>query len=166
MVKERGVADREAGISMRSWGWVAYKKRDAVVCPQCKYVIWPAGYRGTFDFPVVGVPRLGRIVFIHVEVKAGDTNFPFIEFSEEQREWALNHPDEQKFIWLCLGRSLRDEKKPRKTYLFPLELFYDIERKLLPSRKSIPYGYEPLSPYELTWRGHGMWELYDGFLNE
>lgn len=164
MVKERGVADREAGISMRHWGWIAYKKRDAVICPRCKTMIWPEGHRGTFDFPVVGIPRYNHIAFIHVEVKAGHTNFPFEKFNDDQRQWALEHPDEPKFIWLCIGRSLRNNKKPRKTYLIPLEVFYEIEASLTGSRKSIPYGYEPLSPYELTWIGHGLWELYDGFL--
>jgi len=164
MVKERGVVDKEAGVSMRSWGWSAYKKRDAIYCPRCHALVLPSGEAGTFDFPKVGVVSmgLGKVIYIDVEVKAGNTAFAFSEFDEEKRIWAETTKERQKFIWLCIGRSLRDDKKPRRTYLIPLELFYTLESGL--DRLSIPYGCETLAPYELEWCGNSVWKLYDGLL--
>lgn len=164
MVKERGKVDREAGISMRNWGWSAYKKRDAIHCPRCGYLVIPAGEPGTFDFPNVGVPflELNRVVYIDVEVKAGNTSFAFKNFEKDQRDWAEKYEDRPKYIWLCIGRSLREKKKPRKTYLIPLKVFYEIEKNI--GRLSVPYNYKLLYPYELTWVGDGVWELYDGFM--
>jgi len=168
MVKERGVADMEAGLSMRSWGWTAYKKRDAVICPRCGNMIWPAGYRGTFDFPNVGIQTFNidtwkpETVFIDVEVKAGDTSVAFNEFDIEKRTWAEDNKERPKYLWICIGRSLRDKKKPRKTYLLPLSVFYDIEKKS--TRKSIPYACDDLAIYELEWLGKKLWALYDGFI--
>ena len=164
MVKERGVADKEAGISMRDWGWSAYKKRDAIYCPRCHALILPSGEAGTFDFPKVGVVSmsLGKVIYIDVEVKAGNTSFAFSKFDEDKRIWAESTKEREKFIWICIGRSLRDKKKPRRTYLIPLKLFYDLESGL--DRESIPYGCKALSPYELEWCGSDVWKLYDGFL--
>jgi hypothetical protein len=167
MVKERGVVDREAGISMRSWGWFAYKKRDAVVCPRCGHIILPSGPSGTFDFPNVGIVvasmRGGyEVHFIDVEVKAGDTSVAFNDFDIEKRIWAESTKERPKYLWICIGRGLRNKKKPRKTYLLPLALFYELERNL--ERKSIPYGHAALDPYELEWKGKGIWELYGDFM--
>lgn len=160
MAKERGMADTEAGISMRSWGWMAYKKRDAVVCPKCGCIVLPGAAPGTFDFPNVGIPECGES--IDVEVKAGDASFPFSDLRENQREWAgkPENADRAKFIWLCLGRGRpTSSKEPRITYFFPLELFVELENKL--DRKSIPYDLEELRPYRLFWRGGKKWGLPD-----
>jgi len=164
MVKERGFVDAEAGVSMRSWGWSAYKKRDAIYCPRCHALVLPSGDAGTFDFPEAGVVsmNLGKVIYIDVEVKYGDTAFAFSKFDEEKRVWVNTTKERPKFLWLCIGRSLRDKKKPRRTYLIPLELFYVLESEL--DRLSIPYGCETLAPYELEWCGDGVWKLYDGFL--
>ena len=162
MVKERGVVDREAGLSMRAWGWFAYKKRDAIVCPRCRHIILPSGPAGTFDFPNVGIPLFDSrdIVFIDVEVKAGDTSIAFSDFDDDKRAWAISTKERPKYVWLCIGRGLRDKKKPRKTYLLPLSVFYEIEEKSI--RKSVPYGDKGLAPYELEWLGKGLWKPYDG----
>jgi len=170
MVKERGVTDREAGLSMRSWGWFAYKKRDAIICPRCRHMILPSGPAGTFDFPNVGISIFNidtfspETVFIDVEVKAGDTSVAFSDFDIEKRTWAEIKKERPKYMWICIGRGLRDKKKPRKTYLLPLSVFYEIEKTS--TRKSIPYGHEDLAPYELEWLGKGLWKLYDSFMGE
>ena len=168
MVKERGVTDKEAGLSMRSWGWTAYKKRDAVICPKCGHIVLPSGPAGTFDFPNVGIQVFNvdswkaETIFIDVEVKAGTTSFAFSEFDADKRAWAISTQERPKYIWLCMGRNLRDKKKPRKTYLIPLHIFYKLEKEFV--RKSLPYKCDDITPYELEWLGNSLWKLYDGFI--
>jgi len=152
------MADAEAGISMRSWGWLARKKTDAIICPQCKYVVVPGGKPGTFDFPEVQIQLSpGVVIVMSVEVKAGVTSFQFSELREEQREWATNISN-YKMIWLCLGKGRANSAvDPRITYFFPYELFLELEETL--ERKSIPYGLFQLEEYKLTWSGKKCWDL-------
>lgn len=164
-MKERGKVDAEAGKSMRAWEWIAVKTRDAVVCPKCKHLLFPGSKAGTFDFKVAkpdwenkAVSRLG------VEVKYGESRFPFSLFDQEKRFWAEQIAEEQPdiglWIWLGMGRSIKDKKYPRTTYLFPLNVFYKIEvYQLSQGRKSIPYNCLDLAPYELDWQGKGFWAL-------
>jgi hypothetical protein len=162
MAKERGQADREAGKSMRHWGWPCFKSRDAMVCPKCHTKIYPAGKKGTPDFPAVFIPLWDKqeIFLIGVEVKAGASSWPLNKLASEQRDWASEHPDRPLYIWLCLGDRIGSTKRPRRTWLFPFELFQEIESELLGrGRKSIPYDYERLGEWELEWTGKGLWEL-------
>jgi len=145
---------------MRSWGWFAYKTRDALYCPYCRKLVLPGAESGTFDFKKVGVPAWDRreTIFIDVECKAGNTSFPFNNFREDQHQWAANNQERPKWVWLCLGKnSVKAKKKPRRTYLFPYELLLSLEREL--ERKSIPYACLTLDSWELEWRGNRTWRV-------
>ena len=157
MARERGVADHECGVSMRSWGWLAEKKTDAVVCPRCGEIVIPAGPSGTFDFPEVQVPQDGQVALIAVEAKADDTSFNFAKLREDQRAW-IEGRDRPGYIWLCLGRgAVNAQREPRITYFFPYEVFLELERAF--ERKSIPYECSELAAYRLTWAGHHTWQM-------
>jgi hypothetical protein len=160
MARERGMADIEAGVSMRSWNWMAYKKRDAVKCPSCHTVVIPGAVSGTFDFPNVGIPiwKERGIKFIDVEVKAGKTSLAFSELRPNQREWADENPENAKWIWLCIGKgNVNAKKQPRKTWFFPYRVFLELEEIL--ERESIPYDCPQLKRYELEWVGKKSWRL-------
>ena len=159
MARERGQADDEAGISMRSFGWMAYKKRDATHCPHCGGLVLPGATPGTWDFPQVGVPIWAerRCEFIDVEVKAGITSFPFMAVSDKQRLWAAESPERPKWLWLNMGTAIGRKRYPRITMLFPYELFLAIE--LSSDRQSIPYGLPTLEPYKLHWEGKRHWSV-------
>lgn len=159
MARERGQVDREAGISMRSWGWRAYKHRDALFCPYCKHVILPAGESGTWDYPEVWVPdwESDTVKFIDVEVKAGTTSLAFSELRVNQRDWASNNQEREKWLWIGIGQAINSKKNPRKTWLVPLEVFYDLECAL--DRLSLPYKCEALDRYELRWIGDSTWTI-------
>ena len=162
MARERGQASGEAGGSMRHWMWAAEKSRDAMVCPFCHKKIWPAGKKGTPDFPKVQIPcwDLQKMVDIAVEVKAGDSSLAFDRVSVDQRLWAEENPEFPMFIWLCLGDRINSPRRPRRTWLLPFELFLEFESDLLElGRKSIPYDYGGLDGWELEWAGKGIWEL-------
>ncbi len=160
MVKERGVADREAGQSLRSLGFYAYKSRDALRCPNCGKLIFPQSEEGAFDFQDVYVPPKGVVPRrIDVEVKAGTTSVGFYELRDNQREWAEKHKDREKWLWIGIGKHINDHKYPRKTWLIPLDLFYEMEQTL--GRDSVPFECELLDAYELDWAGNGIWLLPD-----
>ena len=145
---------------MRSWGWLAYKTRDALYCPYCHRLVLPGAEAGTFDFKRVGIAAWKReeIIEIDVECKAGNTSFPFENFREDQRLWASNNPERPKWVWLCLGKNpVNAKKKPRRTYLFPYETLLLLEQEL--GRKSIPYACPALDRWELTWEGNRTWEV-------
>lgn len=160
MAHERGMVDTEAGISMRAWGWMAYKHGDATRCPKCGTVVIPGGPPGVFDFPEIGVWNNGKLVFIDVEVKAGDTSVAFADLRQDQRKWAEEHQEREKFLWICIGKCRPNSVvNPRKTYFFPLDLFYELEKNM--ERKSIPYNCTSLIPYELRWEGSRTWSIPD-----
>lgn len=158
MARERGMADKECGVSMREWGWFAYKKRDGTMCHKCRAFIIPGAPSGTWDFPNVGVPAWGRreTVFIDVEVKAGHTSWAFDDLRDNQRKWADSVPERPKWIWICIGKNaVNAVEHPRKTWMFPYEKLLEWENKL--ERKSLPYDFEELESYELEWLGDDVW---------
>lgn len=163
MAKERGVADKECGISLRAWGWSGYKKRDAVICHKCGTTILPGGVSGTWDFPLFLVPlwKYETTIRVAVECKAGDTSIAFSALSAQQREWALSQDDRQKFLWLCMGKgAVNAVEKPRLSWLLPYEDFLYIERTLTAQgRKSVPYGSSLLEPFVLLWGGDQTWHM-------
>lgn len=174
MAHERGQADVEAGRSMRSWGWLAYKKRDATRCPHCGGKVLPVGVPGTWDFPNVGIPiwHARKTVFIDVEVKAANTALPFSKLRENQRTWAAETPERPKWLWIGLGKNAVNAiDSPRKSYLVPYsydtllglaiyDTFLGIEALLEKTgRKSLPYDYWALRIFELEWRGDKTWTL-------
>jgi hypothetical protein len=159
MARERGQVDSEAGMSMRHWGWRAYKSRDATFCPYCKRIIFPAGASGTWDYPEVWVPQWesSSIRFIDVEVKAANTSMAFADLRENQREWASGESDREKWLWIGIGKAVNSKKYTRKTWFMPLEAFYELECSL--GRASIPYNCESLDKYELQWAGDHIWTM-------
>jgi len=147
---------------MRSWSWFAYKKRDATYCPHCRGLVLPGAAPGTFDFPKVGVTLWDKreVVFIDVEVKAASTSFPFKDFSASQRNWLRDNPDNPKFLWLCMGNSIRSKTRPRKTWMMPLIMFLQWEQELkVEGRLSLPYNHLGLNEYELEWAGKRTWTV-------
>lgn len=156
------MADTECGASMRSWGWFAYKKRDATYCPHCHNLVLPGAAPGTWDFPKVGIPVWSKrkTVFIDVEVKAGNTNVPLNDLRENQREWAESTPERDKWLWYCIGKKRANSKEhPRRTWLFPYNVFLEWEQALHGKRKSLPYCYKPMMIYVLEWAGDGIWTV-------
>jgi len=152
------MADTECGKSMRHWSWSAYKKRDALYCPNCHKIVLPAGKPGTWDFPKVGVPAwdLRQFLYIDVEVKAGNTSFSFDKLRKNQRDWAKETPERPKWIWLCMGKNAVNAKEhPRKTWVFPYERFLYWEETL--NRKSLPYDFSELDLWQLEWIGDKIW---------
>jgi len=158
MARERGQADKEAGTSMRKLGFNAVKSRDALRCMHCGKLMFPQSKAGVFDFPNVYIP-LDRadVRYVDVEVKAGSSSFAFSEFSDDQRAWADEDNEHEKWLWICIGKAIRSKKHPRKTWLIPLQVFYDLEVSI--GRKSIPYECHSLDMYELTWLGGGVWDI-------
>ena len=162
MAHERGQADLEAGRSMRSWGWLAYKKRDATRCPRCGEKVLPGAASGTWDFPNVGIPLWDarKTIFIDVEVKAANTSLPFSELQENQHLWAAENPERSKWLWIGLGKNAVNALvEPRKTYFLPYETFLFLESALSDARKSLPYDLVDLQKYELVWEGNKIWGL-------
>jgi len=163
MAKERGQADVEAGKSLRHLGFFARKHTDAMICPNCHKMIYPSGNPGTFDFPGVYVPPMRgnpKPRTMDIEVKAGNTSLAFSSLRDDQRAWAESTPENEKYLWICVGTSIRDKKYPRKTWLMPLDVFYHIEKTL--DRKSIPYNCTGLAGFELEWLGGGLWDIPAG----
>lgn len=162
MAHERGQADTEAGRSMRFWGWPTRKKQDALRCPNCKRIITPAGKPGTWDFPAtqVVVWELRQLIEIAVEVKATTTALPFSDLRSNQREWAESKPELPKWLWICLGKTIRDGRYPRKTWFLPLEVFLEQEQHYLSNgRKSLPYDCPALDKWALKWLGNKLWDV-------
>jgi hypothetical protein len=158
LVKERGVTDSEAGKSLRRMGFYAIKTRDALRCPNCGKLLFPQGEEGAFDFHDVYIPPAGCAPRrIDVEVKAGETSIGFGELRANQREWADENNDREKWLWLGIGRHIGDPKYPRKTWFIPLGLFYELEHSL--GRESIPFECKQLDDYELEWTGKGIWNI-------
>jgi hypothetical protein len=157
------MADAECGRSLRHWGFLSYKKRDATYCPRCKFLVLPGARPGTWDFPEARVPIWSdrETILIDIEVKAGDTALAFSDLRENQREWAESTEERPKWIWLCLGKNAVNAKEhPRKTWLFPYEQFLLWEEQL--DRKSLPYDHEVLKEWELEWAGNKIWTVPDG----
>lgn len=163
-MQERGVISAEASRTFREQGWFVKVTRDAVRCPRCGTMIYPDAASGCFDIRL-GVPVWDSrdIAWYAVEVKYAKTAYPFSNFDEKKRAWAVEHDgDYAMWLWLGMGEAINNKRYPRVTYLFPLELFYQLERTL--DRKSIPYGCPELDRYKLTWLGRGRWELHQDFL--
>jgi hypothetical protein len=154
------MADAECGKSMRDWGWFAYKKGDAMYCPHCGKLVLPGAASGTWDFPKVGVPAWSKreSIFIDVEVKAGNTSIPFGDLRDNQRQWAEDNPEREKWLWFCIGKNrVNSTHHARRTWLFPYNVFLEWEQQL--ERKSLPYCYEPMMVYVLEWVGDGIWTV-------
>lgn len=166
-MKEKGGAELECGKSLRYWGWQADPVRDAVICPNCGYIIYPDAKPGTFDFEAwVPLWDQKKVRHIYVEVKAGDTRIDFIQLRDSQLKWAKEAPglhDERidLWFWLCIGRGIGYKKYPRESFLIPYEMWHQVQREL--DRKSIPHGYEALEKWKLEWVicGDGLWLLPD-----
>ena len=147
---------------MRSWGWLAYKKRDAIRCPHCGKVVLPGAASGTWDFPKVGIPiwHTRKVVSIDVEVKADNTALLFSELRVNQRDWAAENPERPKWLWIGLGKNAVNAlSEPRKTYFLPYDIFLLLETTLADTRKSLPYDLTDLRKYELVWEGNKIWGL-------
>jgi len=166
MARERKQAAIEAGKSMRAWGWLAYAVRDATICPNCGEMLFPGAASGTWDFKMVGVPMWDRreIIYVDVEVKAGNTSIPFSALREDQRLWATEKGHRPKWLWLCIGKNaVNAREKPRKTYFIHYPFFQGLEAvQTKRNRKSIPYDYVWLRGWELKWAGNGLWEMPEG----
>jgi len=163
-VNERDTIASEASRSFRKHNWSVNVTRDAVRCPRCGTIIYPDAAAGCFDIRI-GVPVWNQenTAWYAVEVKYGKTAYSFSDFDDKKRKWAESHTgDYSMWIWLGMGVSIRDEKYPRATYLFPLDLFYRLETTL--ERKSIPYDCPELDKYKLQWLGGGTWAIHDLFL--
>ena len=162
-MNERGVVAPEASRSFRKHNWAVNVTRDVVRCPRCGTIIYPDAAAGCFDMRI-GIPMwdVRETAWFAVEVKYGKTAYPFSDFDEKKRKWAEAHiGDYAMWIWLGMGVAINNKKYPRVTYLFPLELFYQLENGI--GRKSIPYGCPELDEYKLEWSGGGTWKIHDLF---
>lgn len=162
MAHEKGQAEPECGISLRSWGWFGRKKTDAMRCTKCGSVVKPGGVSGTWDYPQVYVPLWSehRAIYLDIEVKASGTSLAFSRLEPDQRQWAKDNSERPKWLWVCIGKgAVNASEKPRRTYFLPYVVFLAIERELSPKRKSIPYGHPVLDKWELKWEGHKTWSI-------
>ena len=166
-MKEKNGVERECGRSLRHWGWQAEPVRDSLRCPNCGQMIYPSAEPGTFDFEA-WVPRWDdrELRHIYVEVKSGETRLAFNRLLDSQVTWAekVRAGEEERvdlWLWLCLGRGIGYRDYPRRSYLAPYALWWEMKRHL--DRKSIPHGCEMLDIYELEWVvcGEGLWLLPD-----
>jgi len=155
----------EATRSMKEWGWVARSVRDALRCHNCGTLIYPSKRSGCYDINVyVPIWLERRHEHIMVEVKHGETSFPFNEFRESQREFTQEWFDgelediDELWLWLSIGKAITDKDYPRKTLLVPIYDWLKLERRIIRERKSFPYDYD-MGAYELEWEGHGYWSV-------
>lgn len=163
-MKERGVISVEASSTFRSYGWITNVTRDATRCPRCGNILYPDAAPGCFDIRV-GTPIWERkaIAWFAVEVKYAKTAYSFSDFDDKKRDWGIAHAQSYAlWLWLGMGKSIRDKKYPRITYLLPITVFYQLETNA--TRKSIPYGLPELEQYKLKWNGGGLWVVHDLFL--
>lgn len=166
-MKEKGGVEGECSKSIRHWGWQGDPVRDAVVCYKCGALIYPDSEPGTFDFEAwVPLWEQKKVRHIYIEVKSGRTRLAFGRLSESQSAWAasVDESNDERvdlWMWVCIGEGIGYKKYPRHTYLFPYEMWHQMQKDL--DRKSIPHGYEPLEPYRLEWvvGGGGVWLLPD-----
>ncbi len=158
-MRERGIVDTECGASFRAAGYIATKTRDSAICPKCYHRLWPDSVPGAFDFRVAMPDWDTRILrWLAVECKYGETALSFASMDDKKRLWAQENSDEyEMWVWMCLGTSIRARRKPRMTWLFPFQLFLELEERL--DRKSIPYAHPELEQYRLQWAGGGKWRL-------
>jgi len=169
----RKLSEADLGSLIRDLGGDWHKFRDRQYCPMCHNLI----------YKMDNVPFDGEAVIngfsIPIEVKSGQTAFPFGDIKEHQREglleWQRKH---HRPAWLCLQMGIQPAGRgelQRRMWLVPMNIWLNVEELLQEADfKSLPYSIvstnrkiikeagltalDLLGPYELE-RITGRWAM-------